>query len=73
MPCFYRELHTKLQVPGDLLPDVTPGGDVSCKLMFLVTLPSGAFVDPYQLKALEPFAGPDVSLCIVFFLFFWQI
>lgn len=43
------------------MPDITPDGDVSCFLMFVETIPSGAFVDPYQLKSLEPFGGPNVG------------
>jgi len=58
----FREIKTSLTITKELMPDVTPDGDVTCSMVFLETIPSGAYVDPYQLKSLKPFGGPDVRI-----------
>lgn len=62
---FCRELTTRLLIPDELMPDVIPGGDVNCFMLFEETVPSGAYVDPYQLKSLRPFDGPDVRKLLI--------
>ena len=65
----HRELSTSISIPAGLLAKNVDFAETSCLLLFTETIPSGAYVDPYQVASLRPFGGPDVSPIICFRLY----
>ncbi|XP_052769123.1 phosphatidylinositol-glycan biosynthesis class X protein-like isoform X2 [Mya arenaria] len=59
---FHRELLTSVDMPRELLPDYFDGGDIDCHMLFREVIPSGAYVDPFQLQEQRHFGGPDVKV-----------
>jgi len=51
----YREIRTEVRIPNSLM-DVNP----DCSIVIVELLPSGAYVDPFQLQSLQEFGGPKV-------------
>lgn len=64
----YRDLLTVVRIPET---DIAIFEDVECSILFTETLPSGAYVDPYQLNSLKPYGGPDVCFCKFIETFFY--
>ncbi|KAK3598853.1 hypothetical protein CHS0354_008595 [Potamilus streckersoni] len=60
---FHRNLRTEISIPRESIHFKPSTGDIACAVLLEETLPSGAFVDPYQLESLRAFGGPDV-LCL---------
>lgn len=58
----HRDLVTSLKIPVALLPDIHLDEDLRCYILFTETFPTGAYVDPDQIKSLKPYGGPDVLL-----------
>lgn len=56
---FHRDLSSSISVQAELLTNVENSREISCLLLFTETIPSGAYVDPYQIASLRPFRGPD--------------
>ena len=67
---FHRELSTSIQFLKRELHDVDDTEDISCGLLFTEVIPSGAYVDPYQIASLKSFGGPDVSLYTKQYMYF---
>jgi len=66
--CFYyRDLQTSVQIPAELLPGIQDGGDIRCLVLITETLPSGAYVDKFQLQAQQ--ASNGLKVCVIFFPF----
>ncbi|WAQ96929.1 hypothetical protein MAR_029619, partial [Mya arenaria] len=57
-----KELLTSVDMPRELLPDYFDGGDIDCHMLFREVIPSGAYVDPFQLQEQRHFGGPDVKV-----------
>lgn len=55
---FHRDLKTSISFP----PTALPGDAQGCRARFLEQIPSGIYVDPFQLQDLLPFGGPLVQL-----------
>ncbi|KAL3875948.1 hypothetical protein ACJMK2_033848 [Sinanodonta woodiana] len=60
---FHRMLRTEISIPQESMHFKPSTGDIACRVLLDETLPSGAFIDPYQLETLRAFGGPDV-LCL---------
>lgn len=58
MHCLYRDIETVVSIqPSDIVP--RPGGE-ACSVLLIETLPSGLYVDTFQLDAVAAFGGPQV-------------
>lgn len=56
---FHRELSTSIKFLKSELFDAEDTEGISCGLLFTEVIPSGAYVDPYQIASLKLFGGPD--------------
>ncbi|KAL4240134.1 hypothetical protein ACF0H5_000928 [Mactra antiquata] len=55
-PGFHKDLQTTIRIPETNLEVVE---HVECFILFTEIIPSGAYVDPFQIISLKPHGGPD--------------